>query len=166
MTDKKPHAEEVTSILDEWDIDERYFTDVVRDNPSLRGIILGYVAERKLKDLFISSGKTDNHRKDDDHDRDKKGDLTLSYKGEEIILEVKSLQTNSICIQAPNGDWIPMIMKVKSGRKPSAGLKKDGTPKKGAIIYKYVPNPDYQSLSSEYRNSGVYTGAFQCDASN
>ncbi len=44
MIDKKPAAEEVISILNEWDIDEKYFTDVVRDNPSLRGMILGYVA--------------------------------------------------------------------------------------------------------------------------
>jgi hypothetical protein len=112
MTNRLSRKEIVKSILDKWDIDEIYFTSVVRDNPSLRGMILGYIAERKLKDLFILSGKTNNHRKDDDHNRDKKGDLTLNYKGEEIIIEVKSLQTNSICIQSPSGEWIPMIMKV------------------------------------------------------
>jgi len=115
-----------TSILEDWDIDESYFTNVVRDNPSLRGMILGYIAERKLKDLFVSSGKTTRHRKDDDHDRSKKGDLTLDYKGEEIVIEVKSLQTNSIKIQKLDGCWIPMITKVDAGRKPSPGLKKDG----------------------------------------
>lgn len=166
MTNKTFSEEIIKSVLDEWDIDETYFTSVVRDNPSLRGMILGYIAERKLKDLFISSGKTDDHRKDDDHNRDKKGDLTLNYKGEEIIIEVKSLQTNSICIQSPAGKWIPMIMKVKSGRKISVGLKKDGSLKKGAIVYKYVPNPDYQALSQQYRNNAIYKGAFQCDASD
>jgi hypothetical protein len=166
MTSKLSRKETVKSILDEWDVDEIYFTSVVKDNPSLRGMILGYIAERKLKDLFISSGKTSNHRKDDDHNRDKKGDLTLNYKGEEIIIEVKSLQTNSICIQSPSGEWIPMIMKVESGRKISAGFIKDGSPKKGSIIYKYIPNPEYQALSEQYKNNAKYKGAFQCDASD
>jgi hypothetical protein len=154
------------TILEDWDIDENYFTSVVNDNPSLRGMILGYLAERKLRDIFTSSKKTDNHRKDDDHDRSKKGDLTLEYKGEEIIIEVKSLQTNSICIQNPEGNWIPMIIRQEIGRKPSSGLKKDGTPKLGAKIYQYVPNPEFQALSEDYRNNAHYTGAFQCDASD
>lgn len=154
------------SILEEWDIDENYFTEVVRENPSLRGMILGYIAEKKLKDLLVLDGQTDNHRKDDDHDREKKGDLTLFYKGEEIIIEVKSLQTNTIQIQGPDGNWIPMIQKVKAGRKPSKGFKKDGTPKKGQIIYKYIPNPEFAALSKEYRETANYTGSFQCDASD
>lgn len=155
-----------TSILEVWDIDESYFTDVVRDNPSLRGMILGYIAEKKLKDLFVSSGKTTNHRKDDDHDRNKKGDLTLDYKGVEIVIEVKSLQTNSIKIQKPDGSWIPMIIKEDAGRKLSPGLKKDGTPRLGGLIKKYVPNPEYLDLSDEFRNTALYTGDFQCDASD
>ncbi len=154
------------SILDEWGIDEDYFTAVVRNNPSLRGMILGYIAERKLKDLFVSSGKTSNHRKDDDHDRSKKGDLTLCYEGEEIVIEVKSLQTNSILIQNPNGDWVSMIKKENVGRKPSSRLKKDGTKKLGKIIYKYIPNPEYIALTEEFKKNSVYAGAFQCDASD
>jgi len=157
---------EEESIFSEWGIDERYFAEVVRDNPSLRGMILGYIAERKLKDLFIEIGGTDNHRKDDDHDRSKKGDLTLTYKGEEIIIEVKSLQTNSIQIKDNNGNWMPMIIKQAVDRKPSPGYKKDGTPKKGAIIYKYVLNPKYVSLDKEYKKNAQYIGAFQCDASD
>lgn len=155
-----------TSILEDWVIDESYFTNVVRDNPSLRGMILGYIAERKLKDLFVSSGKTTSHRKDDDHDRSKKGDLTLDYKGQEIVIEVKSLQTNSIQIQKPDGSWIPMITTVNAGRKPSPGLRKDGTPRLGGLIKKYIPNPEYLALPKEYRDTASYTGFFQCDASD
>ncbi|MCG3727326.1 hypothetical protein [Vibrio cincinnatiensis] len=154
------------TIFDEWDINSEYFTTVVRENPSLRGMILGYIAERKLKDIFISSGETTNHRKEDDHDRTKKGDLTLNYKGYEIVLEVKSLQTNQIKIQAPDGSWIPMIIKKSVGRKPSKGFNKYGTPKIGQIIYKYVPNPDFLAFSDEYRLNATYMGAFQCDASD
>lgn len=154
------------TIFQEWDIDEEYFTAVVRDNPSLRGMIIGYIAERKLKDLLVSMAQTDNHRKDDDHDREKKGDLTLTYKGEEIIIEVKSLQTNSIHIQLPDGSWMPMIKKINVGRKQSSGLTKHGKPKLGQIIYKYIPNPDYLTIQEDYRLNAKYKGAFQCDASD
>ena len=154
------------TILEDWDINVDYFTDVVRANPSLRGMILGYIAERKLKDIFTSSGKTTNHRKEDDHDRTKKGDLSLNYKGHEIVLEVKSLQTNQIKIQAPDGRWIPMIIKKNIGRKPSPGLNKNGKPKAGQIISKYVPNPEFLALSEDYRLNARYMGAFQCDASD
>lgn len=153
-------------ILAEWDIDNSYFASVVRDNPSLRGMILGYVAERKLKDKFIFSGRTTNHQKYDDHDRSKKGDLSLEYKGEEIIIEVKSLQTNTIKVKGPQGEWIPLVKKVQYGRKPSAGLKKDGTPKLGAPVYKVRPNEEYLNLSDEYKSTATYTGSFQCDASD
>jgi hypothetical protein len=35
-------------------------------------------------------------RKDDDHDRRRKGDRVVAYKGRDIRIEAKSLQTNSI----------------------------------------------------------------------
>lgn len=155
-----------TTILEDWDIDDGYFTEVVRDNPSLRGMILGYIAERKLRDLLVSLPNTDGHRKDDDHDRSKKGDLTLNYKGEEIILEVKSLQTNTIELELEDGTVMPLINKVAAGRKPSPGLTKSGKPKKGALIYKWQPNPRILELSDEQREKAKYRGSFQCDASD
>jgi hypothetical protein len=154
------------SILDVWDIDEEYFTQVVKENPSLRGMILGYIAEKKLKDLFENSGKTEKHRKDDDHDRTKKGDLTLFYKGEEITIEVKSLQTNSIFVEDVDGQWIQLIEKKEVGRKPSPGLGKSGKPRLGAKIHKYIPNPKIEEWSQEQRLEANYKGAFQCDASD
>jgi hypothetical protein len=41
-----------TSILEEWNVDEKDFSSVVRENPSLRGMIIGYMAERKLIDYL------------------------------------------------------------------------------------------------------------------
>lgn len=154
------------TILQEWDIDATYFTSVVRDNPSLRGMILGYIAERKLRDLLISLPGTSGHRKDDDHDRTKKGDLTLMYKGEEIVLEVKSLQTNTVQIILPNGRILPLVKKIANGRKPGSGFTATGEAKKGAIIYKWIPNPEVLHLTAEERLASTYVGAFQCDASD
>ena len=69
---------------------------MVEDNPSLRGIILGYLAEAKLREILAVHGRATAFRKDDDHDRKKKGDLVLTYQGFEFKVEVKSLQTNSV----------------------------------------------------------------------
>ncbi len=68
------------TILDVWDITPEYLTSVVVDNPSLRGMIVGYLAERKLRDLFDADSRTTATRKDDDHDRKRKGDAVITYR--------------------------------------------------------------------------------------
>jgi hypothetical protein len=72
------------------------FCKVVDANPSIRGVIIGYVGERKLREFFASDGRVSGLTKDDDHDRTKKGDLNVVYKGRTFRFESKSLQTNSI----------------------------------------------------------------------
>lgn len=72
------------------------FSQVVDENPSIRGVIIGYVAERKLREFFGKDKRVSGLTKDDDHDRTKKGDLNVSYKGRTFKFESKSLQTNSI----------------------------------------------------------------------
>ncbi len=84
------------SILDRWGITESELTELVDQNPSLRGILLGYVAEKKFHDSFLNSQHVTEAAKDDDHDRKRKGDRRIVYKGETFIIEVKSLQTNLV----------------------------------------------------------------------
>jgi hypothetical protein len=81
------------SILDRWEITEEVLTELVDQNPSLRGIMLGYVAEKKFHDRYLNSTDITEAQKDDDHSRKRKGDRRIVYKGNEIIIEVKSLQT-------------------------------------------------------------------------
>ncbi len=83
-------------ILQRWSLSEGEFTEIVDGNPSLRGLALGYVAEWKFHKLFLDHAEISEIRKDDDHDRKRKGDRTFQYKGKEFIVEVKSLQTNLI----------------------------------------------------------------------
>lgn len=154
------------TILDVWGIDAEYLTDLVNSNPSLRGMIVGYIAERKLKELFDHHNRTEAHRKDDDHDRTKKGDLVVTYKGEEFRIEVKSLQTNQIEVLMPDGHWMRMMAKREVGRKASPGLTKIGKPKKGAAIYKWVLDERYTALPEKFKKETQYRGAFQCDASD
>lgn len=83
------------SILDRWGITENELTELVDQNPSLRGILLGYVAEKKFHDAFLVRPDIEAS-KDDDHDRKRKGDRRIVYKGESFIIEVKSLQSNLV----------------------------------------------------------------------
>jgi len=54
------------------------------------------LAELKLEKLWLSSQEISDATKYDDHDRKKKGDRVIRYKGYEFIFESKSLQTAAI----------------------------------------------------------------------
>jgi hypothetical protein len=133
------------SILDHFDVSLDFFTQVVLSNPSLRGMILGYIAEAKLKETLMGHGRGSAFRKDDDHDRGKKGDLVVTYEGFEFKIEVKSLQTNTVEMLPPGGEWIRKIIKQK-GPGP--------------------PNPPYLPLWEKHRFDAQFRGQFQCDASD
>lgn len=92
------------SILERWEISEEDFTDLIDQNPSLRGMNLGYIAEKKFHDQFLNHPAITESSKDDDHDRSKKGDRRIVYKGHEFVIEVKSLQTN-MCKYTENDTW-------------------------------------------------------------
>lgn len=83
-------------ILDLWNVSREDLNQLIEENPSLRGMLLGYVAEFKLKQLFESIPEITKSFKHDDHNRIEKYDRSIVYKGQEFRIEVKSLQTNSI----------------------------------------------------------------------
>ncbi len=120
------------SILERWDVTAEELTEVVDKNPSLRGMILGYLAEFKLEKLWLSNNDISSVTKYDDHDRKKKGDRVIRYKGQEFIFESKSLQTAMIKrteegwagktqvdasdrreVELPNGDKVTTTCLVK-----------------------------------------------------
>jgi hypothetical protein len=84
------------TILDVWSITAGELTEVVRSNPSLRGMVVGYLGEFKLRKVLSKLDGVTNIVKPDDHDRSNKADLEFTYRGEKFTIEVKSLQTNSI----------------------------------------------------------------------
>ncbi|MBE7557720.1 restriction endonuclease [bacterium] len=104
------------SILKKWQITDEELTHVVESSPSLRGILLGYIAEKKFQDMFLSHPRITGVRKADDHDRTHKGDRTIVYQGIEIVTEVKSLQTNSIRLLS-DGSWIGKAQVDASDRR-------------------------------------------------
>lgn len=104
------------TLFERWGIKPDEIEAIVESNPSLRGILLGYIAELKARGFFTGPAFSD-HRKDDDHDRTKKGDLVVTYKGVEIRVEVKSLQTNSVK-NLGNDKWVGTFQVDASDRRP------------------------------------------------
>jgi hypothetical protein len=84
------------SVLQRWNLSDEELTTIIDENPSLKGFLFGYVAEFKLRALFRNNPLVTEIIKSDDHDRRRKNDLTLLYKGRLFSVEVKSLQTQSI----------------------------------------------------------------------
>jgi hypothetical protein len=84
------------TILERWQITADELTEIVEANPSMRGNMFGYVAEMKLRKIWFSDERVTHAVKYDDHNRKKKGDLVITYRGHSFIVESKSLQTNSI----------------------------------------------------------------------
>jgi hypothetical protein len=84
------------NILDQWQISSAELAEIIAANPSMRGLVFGYVAEFKLRKMWFSGKAVENATKYDDHDRGRKSDLVFRYKDCEITVESKSLQTASI----------------------------------------------------------------------
>lgn len=84
------------NILDKLDITIEEFQWCMENNPSMRGVVIGYLAELKLREFFQKDPRVSRLFKYDDHDRRKKSDLVIEYKGREISFESKSLQTNTV----------------------------------------------------------------------
>ncbi len=139
------------NILDAFDVSLDFLSQVVFDNPSLRGMIVGYLAEAKLREILTSQGKATNFDKHDDHDRTKKGDLVLKYRAIDWKIEVKLLDTNEVKLLVPSpndaevGRWVPkVIQQTGPGRA----------------------NPEYELEWPQHGQTGRYRGKFQCNGSD
>jgi hypothetical protein len=84
------------TILERLDITAEELTAIVDRNPSLGGILLGYAAEWKLRSMWFSGAEITKLVKHNNHNRKRKGDLVVAYKGHDFIVECKSLQTHTV----------------------------------------------------------------------
>jgi hypothetical protein len=85
-----------TLILECLDMTEEELTKLIKGNPSLRGMLYGYAAEFQFDKSLRNNPDITEICKDDDHDRHHKGDCKIVYKGKTLVIEVKSLQTNTV----------------------------------------------------------------------
>lgn len=95
-------------------VSAKQIEQLIQSNPSLRGVLVGYLAETKLAELWFSRYKLHKY---DDHDRARKGDRWISYLGSEVSIEVKSLQTNYV-VETAAGTFKGRFQCDASDRRP------------------------------------------------
>ncbi len=85
------------TFIEEWQITLDQLDSILRERPSLRGMLLGFVAEYKLTEIwFAGNPEIKNLQRFDNHVRREQGDFGFVYKGVPIVVQVKSLQRGSI----------------------------------------------------------------------
>ncbi len=83
-------------VLEELGLTAADLTALVHNNPSLRGMIIGYAAEQKLQANWLSGNEITYLGKPDDHDRRNKGNHVIKYRERRFTIEIKSLQSRMI----------------------------------------------------------------------
>ncbi|MBI4308167.1 MAG: restriction endonuclease [Chloroflexi bacterium] len=83
-------------ILENWDVTIEELNEIIATRPSLRGILIGFLAEYKISKLWFSDKRITDLIRYDNHDRQRHGDFGLTYRGVRISVQVKSLQTVSV----------------------------------------------------------------------
>ncbi|MGH7253012.1 MAG: restriction endonuclease [Nitrospiraceae bacterium] len=89
-------------LLEDWGVTIEELNEILASRPSLRGILVGFIAEYKLPRLWFSDPRIGGLERYDNHDRTRPGDFGFTYRGVPVTVQVKSLQTNSIRI-LPDG---------------------------------------------------------------
>ena len=102
-------------ILARWSVSAKDLTTLTDENPSLRGMLLGYVAEHKLRQIWFSDDIS-YLGKSDDHDRKNKGDHVIEYRGRRFIVESKSLQSSMV--RRDRNSWRGRAQVDASDRRP------------------------------------------------
>ena len=93
------------NIMDEWGVTANQLTVLLRENPSARGMLFGYVAELKLREIISKFAGVRAIKKFDDHDRKRKADLHVIYHHRAFSVESKSLQGTQTKFNVENQVW-------------------------------------------------------------
>ena len=83
-------------IIEDWGLTVDDLNAVLAERPSVRGILVGFLSEYKLQRGILSDARIHRLRRYDDHDRTRPADFSFEYHGEQITVEVKSLQTSTV----------------------------------------------------------------------
>ena len=79
-----------------WNITANELSEIVSENPSIRGLMFGFVAEFKLKKEWLLRPGITNLVRPRSHDRKQKCDFAFDYRGRNIRVEVKCLDTPKV----------------------------------------------------------------------
>jgi hypothetical protein len=83
-------------VLEQWDISIEELEQVLSSRASLRAILIGFLAEHKLRKIWFADPRIGHFQWYDNHDRSKPGDFGFYYKGVLITVQVKSVQSASV----------------------------------------------------------------------
>lgn len=83
-------------LLRDWSITAEELSEIVAENPSMRGLMFGYIAEYKLKKEWLLRPEFTNLTRPRSHDRTQKCDFLFAYRGLDVRLEVKCLDTPKV----------------------------------------------------------------------
>jgi hypothetical protein len=86
----------IPDLLGAWSLTRDELSEIVAENPSMRGLMFGFVAEYKVKKLWLLRPEISNLVRPRSHDRKQKCDFAFDYKGQSIKLEVKCLDTPKV----------------------------------------------------------------------
>ena len=84
------------SIVSSWGLTLEELDEILAYRPSVRGMLSGFVAEYRLTKMWFTDPRVHGWKRFGDHDRERPGDFGFTYRGTQIAVEVKSLQSNSI----------------------------------------------------------------------
>lgn len=77
-------------------LDEDAVNEMITSNPCFRSFVVGYAAERDLRDRWLRRPELEYLGKPRDHDRKNKGDGLIRYNGHTIRVEAKTVQSTTI----------------------------------------------------------------------
>ena len=103
-------------ILEDWGISLEELGIILSERPSVRGILIGFLAEYKLAPLFRDA-RIHAFKRYDDHDRNRPSDFGFIYEGLPFSVEVKSLQTGSVR-RTDDGGWRGAAQVDASDKRP------------------------------------------------
>lgn len=145
------------NIYEEFDATPDEVSEIANENPNMKGLMKGYVAEKKLKSSLKSTNKIFAISKIDDHDK-KKGDLKFIYKNYIHTSEAKSLVSRSVQVYDVHDEkWIWKKIKREENPKYKEYLNKfedkyklkyKGVVKCGASDKRKITLPNGNSLET------------------
>ncbi|MGA3264641.1 MAG: hypothetical protein ABSC47_11425 [Terracidiphilus sp.] len=86
----------IPSLLEAWSLTSEELSEILSQNPGMRGLMFGFVAEYKLKKLWLERPEIENLVRPRSHDRTQKCDFRFDYKGTDVRVEVKCLDTPKV----------------------------------------------------------------------
>ncbi len=103
-------------LLEDWGVTIQALNEVLASRPSLRGILIGFIAEYKLPQMWFADRRITGLERYDNHDRTRPGDFGFLYRRVPITVQVKSLQSNDV--KEVKGGYVGTFQCDASDRRP------------------------------------------------